>query len=146
MTMSKIYFFNYLYNNQTCLTTTKHLYLRPPVFLNHNHYFILELLINPGANTVEPPSKGHYGISHFVLCREVILFSRRLKMGKGALKSVLCWEVVLHRRLHCNNKGAAWVEEERKTQSITLIILYNTILFSYYKNSFIINVNTKWYF
>ena len=26
-------------------------------------------------DTVEPPNKGHFGTSHFVLCREVVLFS-----------------------------------------------------------------------
>ena len=48
--------------------------------------------------TVEPLSKGHFGISHFVLCREVVLFSEVkniLMIGKGAQKSVLCREVVL---------------------------------------------------
>ena len=36
-----------------------------------------------------PPSKGHFGISHFVFHREVVLFL------EVAQKSVLCWEVVL---------------------------------------------------
>ena len=38
--------------------------------------------------TVEPTTKGHFGISHFVLCREVVLFSEIKNvlanaMGKG---------------------------------------------------------------
>ena len=33
---------------------------------------------------VEPLSKGHFGISHFVLCREVVLFlAVKNAMGKG---------------------------------------------------------------
>ena len=40
----------------------------------------LPLLIGPLSlqafkYTVEPPNKGHFGISHVVLCREVVLFS-----------------------------------------------------------------------
>ena len=27
-----------------------------------------------GGYTLEPPNKGHFGTSHFVLCREAVLF------------------------------------------------------------------------
>ncbi len=47
--------------------------------------------------TVEPPNKGHLGISHFVLCWEVVPLSEvknaLLLYGKGVQRSVLCREV-----------------------------------------------------
>ena len=46
---------------------------------------------------VEPPSKGHFGISHFVLCREVVLFLE--VMGKGPKRVSFCWDVVLSWRV-----------------------------------------------
>ncbi len=49
------------------------------------------------ACTVGPPSKGHVGTSHFVPCREVVLFSE-VEMyciyTLGDIGSVLCREVV----------------------------------------------------
>ncbi len=46
---------------------------------------------------MEPPSKGHFGTSHFVPCREAVLF-QRLKMyckyTFGNIGSVICREVV----------------------------------------------------
>ena len=68
------------------------------------------------SDTVEPPSKGHFGTTLFVLCKEVILFGR-FKMYKtiGKMYSwtsslVLCREVyctvslfgrIHYRRFHC---------------------------------------------
>ncbi len=53
------------------------------------HYVII--------HTVEPLSKGHFGTSHFVPCREVVLFSE-VEMyciyTFGDIGSVLCREVV----------------------------------------------------
>ena len=38
---------------------------------------VMTLYIAGGAfvSTVEPPNKGHFGTSHFVLCREAVFFS-----------------------------------------------------------------------
>ena len=47
--------------------------------------------------TVEPPSKGHFGNSHFVPCRDVVLFSEveiNCIYTLGDIGSVLCKEVV----------------------------------------------------
>ncbi len=47
--------------------------------------------------TMEPKSKGHFGTSHFVPCREAVLFSE-VEMyciyTLGNIGSVLCREVV----------------------------------------------------
>ncbi len=47
---------------------------------------------------MEPPNKGHLGVSHFVLCLEVVLFLEvknvHTALWEGVQKSVLCREVV----------------------------------------------------
>ncbi len=40
---------------------------------NNNNKSMVE--VHVFTCTVEPPSKGHFGTSHFVPCREVVLFS-----------------------------------------------------------------------
>ncbi len=57
---------------------------------------------NTKANyTMEPPSKGHYGTSHFVPCRETVLFSevenvlhKIISVHFWDIGNVLCREVV----------------------------------------------------
>ena len=59
-------------------------------------------IIKGQGGTVAPPSKGHFGISHFVLNREVVIFSEVknvLMLWEGVLMSILCWEVVLYQRM-----------------------------------------------
>ncbi len=61
---------------------------------------LLLMLIN---NTVEPPNKGHLGISYFVLCSEVVLFSNVYCYGKGVsfVGRLSLSRRVLYRRLCC---------------------------------------------
>ena len=44
--------------------------------------------------TVEPPNKGHFGTSHFVLCREGVLFSEVKNVLLKWERGILCREVV----------------------------------------------------
>ena len=66
--------------------TAVKLIAQPPIpCLYGNSQIPIKLIKQHYSNsyTVEPSNKGHFGISHFVLCREVVLFLEIL-YGKGA--------------------------------------------------------------
>ncbi len=64
-----------------------------PATCDNQNPFCIFRCTEGACNTVEPPNIGYLGISHFVLCWEVVLFS---EVNNVLLlwKSVLCREVV----------------------------------------------------
>ena len=79
------------------LLCTNYSYSIPFLMSNQSwiHYQLTMYIIID--STVEPPSKGHFGTSHFVPCREAVLFlevEMHCIYTFGEIGSILCREVV----------------------------------------------------